>query len=211
MQIPELDAVLVQPSQQLGNPVLILLTEGIHQGMTVFAQLHRQAARPFRQRGQRLLQMNCQLPSPQFTHQRRLLFHQHQLTFGDYPDAVGHFLGLFDVMRGQDDGHAVVAQASYHLPHVATQRDVDARRRLIEKQHRRLVRERLGYQHAALHTAGEIHDPLVALVPQRQVTQDLLDERLVGRFAEQATAEVHRRPYRVEHVIGQLLRHQPDQ
>ena len=51
---------------------------------------------------------------------------------------------------------------------------------------------------------------LVALVPQRQVAQHLLDVRRVGRPAEQAAAEADRRPDRLERVGGQLLRHQAD-
>ena len=33
--------------------------------------------------------------------------------------AVGHLLGFFDVVRGQDDRHAAGAQTMDHLPHVA--------------------------------------------------------------------------------------------
>ena len=42
------------------------------------------------------------------------------------PIAVGHLLGFLDVVRGQDDGDAALAQAAHHLPHVAPQLDVDA-------------------------------------------------------------------------------------
>ena len=63
----------------------------------------------------------------------------------------------------------VARSAAHQLPHVAAQLDVDAGGRLVEKQDPRLVRQRLGDQHAALHAARERHDLAVLLVPQRQV------------------------------------------
>ena len=47
-------------------------------------------------------------------------------------------------------------------------------------------------------------------VPQRQVAQHLLEIAVVARLAEQAAAELDRRPHRLEGVGGQLLRHQAD-
>ena len=74
-------------------------------------------------------------------------------------------------------------------PHVAPQLDVDAGGRLVEEQDLRLVRERLGDHHAALHAARQRHDLAVLLVPQRQVAQHLLEVGRVRRLAEQAAAE----------------------
>ena len=68
------------------------------------------------------------------------------------------------------------------LPHVAAQLDVDAGGRLVEEQDFGLVAERLGDHHPALHAARQLHDLGLALVPQRQVAQHLLDMRRVGRL-----------------------------
>ena len=105
----------------------------------------------------------------------------------------------------------VSRSVAHHLPHVLAQLDVDAGGRLVEEQDLRLVRQRLGDHHAALHAAGQRHDLAVLLVPQRQVLQHLLDVRGVGRLAEQAAAETDGGPHRLERVGGQLLRHQADQ
>ena len=144
-------------------------------------------------------------------HQAGLVLDQDDLALVDDADAVGHLLGLFDVMRGQDDGDAFGLQRPHHFPHALAQFDVDAGGGLVEEQHLRLVRQRLGDHHPALHAAGQGDDLGVLLVPQRQVLQHLFDMSGVFRLAEQAAAETHRRPHRFEGVGVQLLRHQPDQ
>jgi hypothetical protein len=50
----------------------------------------------------------------------------------------------------------------------------------------------------------------VLLVPQRQVLQQLFQQRRIARLAEQAAAELHRVPHRLEGIGVQLLRHQAD-
>ena len=102
-------------------------------------------------------------------------------------------------------------QRPHHFPHALAQFDVDARGRLVQEQDLRLVRQRLGDHHPALHAAGQRDDLGVLLVPQRQVLQHLLDMGGVFRLAEQAAAEADGRPHRFERVGVQFLRHQPDQ
>ncbi len=143
-------------------------------------------------------------------HERGFLLDQDQFPLVDYADAVGHFLGFIDVVRGQDDGHAAVAQRPDQPPHVAAQFHIHARGRFVEEQDLRLVRQGLGDQHAALHAARQRHDLVVALVPQRQVAQHLPEMRRVARAAEQPPAEAHRVPHGLERVGVQLLRHQAD-
>ena len=155
--------------------------------------------------------MQLQLLLAELLHQVGLVLDQDDLALVDDADAVGHLLGLLDVVRGQDDGDAGGAQRAHHLPHVLAQFDVDARGRLVEKQDLRLVRQRLGDHHAALHAAGQRDDLGVLLVPQRQVLQHLLDMGGVLRLAEQAAAEADGRPHRFEGVGVQFLRHQADQ
>ncbi len=133
--------------------------------------------------------MQFELLSAELLHQLGLLLDQHDLAVVDDTDAVGHLLGFLDVMRGEDDSDAGVAQPAHDLPHRLAQFDVDARRRLIEKQDLRLVRQSFRDHHAALHAAGERDDLALALVPQRQLLEHLLDMRGIARLAEQTAAE----------------------
>jgi hypothetical protein len=101
-------------------------------------------------------------------------------------------------------------ERAHQLPHVASQLDIDASRRLVEKQDLRLMRQRLGDQQAALHATRERNDLAVLLVPQRQLLQDLFDVRGIGWLAEQPATEGHRSPHGFECVGGQFLRHETD-
>ena len=80
------------------------------------------------------MQLQRQLLLAELAHQLGLVLDQDDLALADDADAVGHLLGLVDVVRGQDDGHAAVAQRAHQLPHVAPQLDVDAGGRLVEEQ-----------------------------------------------------------------------------
>ena len=87
-----------------------------------------------RKRGERALQVQRQLLLAELLHQDVLVLDQDDLALADHPDPVGHLLGLLDVMGGQDDGDAVLAQRADHVPHVAPQLHVDARGRLVEEE-----------------------------------------------------------------------------
>src|SRR4051812_11010209 len=159
---------------------------------------------------ERLVQLQGQALLAELTHELGLLLDNNELALADHPDPVGHLLGLFDVMGGEDDGHAGRAERAHEAPHVLPELDVDAGRRLVEEQDLRLVGQRLGDHHPALHAAGQRHDLAVLLVPERQVLQHLLDERRVGALAEQPAAEADGRPDRLEGVGRELLRHEAD-
>ena len=107
---------------------------------------------------ERVVQLQRELLLAELAHQLGLVLDQDDLALVDHADAVGHLLGFVDVVRGEDDGHAGVAQRAHDLPHVLAQLDVDAGGRLVEEQDLRLVRQRLGDQHAALHAARQRHD-----------------------------------------------------
>ncbi len=132
------------------------------------------------------------------------------LALADDADAVGHFLGFLDVMGGQDNGDAGLAQRAHHRPHVAAQLDVDAGGRLVEEEDARLMRQRLGDHQAPLHAAGQGHDPAVLLVPQRKIAQQLFDKGRIGGLAEQAATEADAVEDAGEGVRRQLLRHEAD-
>jgi len=158
-----------------------------------------------------VLQMQRQALLAELLHQVGLVLHQDDFALVDDADAVGHLLGLFDVMRGEDDGNAGGAQLPHHFPHALAQLDVDARGGLVQEQDLRFMRQRLGDHHAALHAAGQRDDLGVLLVPQRQRLQHLLDMCGVFRLAEQAAGKADGRPHRFERIGVQFLRHQPDQ
>ena len=82
---------------------------------------------------------------------------------------------------------------------------------LIQKQHLRLVHQRLGDHHPPLHAARERDDLALAPLPERHVLQHLLDVPRVSWSSEEAAAEAHRLPHRLERRDGELLRHEPDQ
>ena len=141
------------------------------------------------QGGRPLLQRDDELRRAELVHQRGLLLHQQDAADINDADAVGHLLGFLDVVRGQEDSHARLAQAADHVPHIAPQFHVYVRGRLVQEQDAQLVGERLGNHHPALDVAGQGDDLGVPLVPQREIAQHPLDHRRVARFAEQPTAE----------------------
>ena len=114
------------------------------------------------------MQLQDQLLLAELAHQLGLVLDQDDLALVDDADPVGHLLGFVDVMGGEDDRHAASRSDAHHLPHVLAQLDIDARRRLVEKQDLRLVRQRLGDQHAPLHAARQRHDLRVLAIPERQ-------------------------------------------
>ena len=103
-----------------------------------------------------------------------------------------------------------VAQPPDQRPHVAPQVDVDAGGRLVEEQDVRLVGERLGDHRPPLHAARQFDDSRLALLPQREIAQQPLDEGGIGGAAEQPAAERHRRCDGGENVERDLLRHEAD-
>ena len=154
------------------------------------------------------MQLQGQLPGAQLLHQAVLVFGEDQLALTDHANAIRHFFGFLDVVRGENNGDSALLQTAHHIPHIPAQRHIDPGGGLVEEQHLRLMGQRLGDQHPPLHAAGQIHDPLITLVPQRQLAQDLLQQRIIARLAKQPAAEAHGSPDAVEHVVGQLLRHQ---
>jgi hypothetical protein len=176
--------------------------------------LPRQFERPVAEFGrngiERFGKIERQCLAPQLLDQRVLLFDEDQLAARDDADAVGHFFGLFDIMGGQNDRHPALAQAPHHIPHVAAQFDVDPRGRFVKEEDFGFVAQRLGDHHAAFHAARQFHDLAATLVPQRQILQQLLDERRIARFAEQPARESDGGHHRFERIRVQFLRHQPD-
>ena len=212
VQIPKPDAGGLQRVEQRGDAgALALGVVGVGQLLAVGGEGEMVGVERRRDGVDGLVQLQRQLLAAELAHQFDLVLDQDDLALVDDADPVGHLLGLFDVMGGEDDGDARRAQRPHQLPHVLAQFDVDAGGRLVEKQDLRLVRQRLGDQHPPLHAAGQRHDPGVFLVPQRQLPEHLLDVAGIRRLAEQPAGKAHGRRRRLEGVGGQFLRHQADQ
>src|ERR1700675_1235038 len=210
LQILDHDRQLAQALEQLGNIDAVRAVCRVYKIHALGLEFEIPGTQFGGDSIERCLQMQGQLLLAEFFHQFLLVLDQHQCAFVDDADSVGHFLGLLDVMGGQDDGDAFGAQAAYQCAHVAAQFAVHARRWFIQEQYLRLVGQRFGDHHAALHAAGQFHDPGTAFVQQREVAQKPLDKRGVRRPAKQSAAEAYRRPYRFKRVGGELLRHQAD-
>ena len=70
-------------------------------------------------------------------------------------DAAAQRFRFLEVMRRQDDRVPVAIELADECPQALPQLDVDARRRLVQHDHRRLVHQRLADQHAPLHAARQ--------------------------------------------------------
>src|SRR5579875_2661655 len=78
-------------------------------------------------------------------------------------DAITQAIGLFHIMRRQEDSHAALdAKLSQVFPHGLTRYRVESHRRLIEKEHLRLVQHCLCDLQAADHTPEYVRTSLSA-------------------------------------------------
>src|ERR1019366_4293264 len=116
----------------------------------------------------------------------------------DDRDVAAQALGLFQVVRGQDDRSAPGIDVAQKIPHRAPYLDIHARSRLIEDQQARLV-----------------HEPArgtVPLVPELQLPQIALGTRSrLGTLDAVEAGLVHHDGHRaLELVEVQLLRHHAD-
>src|SRR5437867_10126631 len=86
---------------------------------------------------------------------RSTLFPYTTLFRSDDPHAVGEHVGLLEVLRGQEDGDAVLAREPSDLgPEGRAALRVEPGRRLVEEEHARAVDQRERQVEAALHPAG---------------------------------------------------------
>ena len=73
------------------------------------------------------------------------------------------------------------------------------------------MRERLGDHQPSLHAAGKGARLTVLAVPEREIAQQTFEIGIVRLLAEEAAAELDRRPHALEEIDGQFLRHEPDE
>src|ERR671912_819448 len=89
-------------------------------------------------------------------------------------DLLAQCLGLFQIVRRQENGHPPTVQLPYVAPQLVAQLHVYARRRLVQKQHLRVVHERPGEQNAPLHPPRERVRPLPSPLGEFEPLQKLL-------------------------------------
>ena len=93
----------------------------------------------------------------------------------DDPDPVREHVGLLEVLRRQEDGHALVLRESADLlPERRSALDVEARRRLVEEEDPRRVHEREREVEPALHPAGVAAHLAVGCLGQADPDQQLI-------------------------------------
>ena len=93
--------------------------------------------------------------------------------------------GLFHVVRGQQDGRALLFELAELVPDQVADLGIQARGRLVEDQEARLVEQGAGDDQAAFHPAGQFSDIGVRLFRQLHEVQQFGDA-LAGRGRRQA-------------------------
>ena len=97
----------------------------------------------------------------------------------DDPDPVGEHVGLLEVLRGQEDGDAVLAGEPRDLvPESRAALDVEPGRRLVEEEDPRPVHERQRQVEPALHPARVAADLAIGRLAQADAVEELLRTRL---------------------------------
>lgn len=97
---------------------------------------------------------------------------------GQEQDAVGEGAGEVEVVRGEEDTRATLALTIDRLEDRPLRRCVDGGERLVEEEHRRLLRQGPGKEHPLALAAGEGAERLAALIAEPDTP-----ERMQGRRA----------------------------
>ena len=91
------------------------------------------------------------------------------------PDAVGALLRLLQVVRGEHDGGAVLAQLLHGVPERVAGLDVQPGRGLVEEDQLRAAVHGGGEVEAPLLSAGQLGDPGVGLADEVDDAEDAVD------------------------------------
>ena len=121
-------------------------------------------------------------------------------------------LGLVEVLGRDQQRPALVAQAMELIPDPAAQERIDARRRLVEEQQRRIVDERAGQLEPSLHPARQPAGAPAADVPQVDQLEDLAGPppARAPQHPEQRRDEIDVLADRQVRVQGERLGHVAD-
>ncbi len=109
----------------------------------------------------------------------------------DDPDAVGEHVGLLEVLRGQEDGHALVlGQPPHLLPQRGPALDVEPGGRLVEEEDARAVDEREREVEPALHPARVAADLAIGRVVEADAVEQLVRTRPALRARQRLEARL---------------------
>ena len=133
---------------------------------------------------------------------------RHDAALVDDPDAVGEQVGLLQVLRGEEHGHAVVRGQALDLgPERAAALRVEPGGGLVEEEDARAVHQREREVEAPLHPAGVAADLAVRGLGQPHPRQQLVaaPDALRTRQAVQRGLKLHVLTPREERIEGGLL------
>ena len=152
-----------------------------------------------------------QLLLAELAHQLGLVLDQDDLALADDADAVGHLLGLVDVVRGQDDRHAGCRAARAPASHMSRRSSTStpavgsSRNRICGSCDSALAISRRRFM-----PPDSVMILLSFLSHSDRSFSTFSMCAGLARLAEQAAAEGHGRPHRFEGVGRQFLRHEAD-
>ena len=90
------------------------------------------------------------------------------------------FLGLVDVLRGDQERPSGVAQTAKLVPDPAAEEGIEAGGRLVEEEDRGVVDQRAGQLESPLHPARQASGPALADRPQVEELEDLAGAPAAG-------------------------------
>ena len=133
-------------------------------------------------------------------------FHGGDFSLAHQGDFVAEFLGLLQIMSGQDDGVPGAVQFANKAPERQPQVYVHPGGGLVQNNHGRTVNQGLGYHQPAFHSAGEFAGVCVALVGQMKPAQQLVQPRLIVADAVVRGLKLEGFANGEKGVIGDFLR-----
>ena len=121
---------------------------------------------------------------------------RHDAAAVDDPDAVGQGVGLLEVLRGKEHGHALAGQPPHLIPQRGAALGVEPRGGLIEEQQPRVVHESEAEIEAALHPTRVAAYLAVGRVGQAHPLEQLSAARLALALADPVQGALQ------AHVLG---------
>ena len=157
--------------------------------------------------GQTALRLEAQHVARSRCQQHAGALQRHHTAGFQHGDPAAQGLGFFQVMCRQQHRVPRLVQAGDELPQRLAQFDVDTGRGLVQHDHRRLVDQRLGHQHAPLHSAGELSHVGTSFIGQAQALQQFVDPGFVVLDTKVARLDAQCFTHIEERIEHQFLRH----
>ena len=103
----------------------------------------------------------------------------HDASLVDEGHPTAQLIGLFHIVGGQKDRHALRGQTSDDGANIASHVGVQAACRLVEKEHFRLMEQPPGDEQSLLHAVGVLFDLVASASGQPYLSQNLVHASLV--------------------------------